>query len=98
MWNLMTQSNWRRTGLLTLLAAAVMAWFGAQELDTAIHSTQYWIVYWGLFGVLLAVSVYVVILDIQYIRVQYALGKRELFRQTLGNEDFRKGLTKSKED
>jgi len=50
------------------------------------------LVYWSICLALLAVAGYIVILDIRYIRLQYTIGRRLVFRQTLGDERFRKEL------
>ena len=68
-----------------------MAWYG-------VHARLFWgsrlflVLYWGAFLLLLAATFYTVLLDIRYIKLQYSLGKRELFRETLGDETFRKAL------
>lgn len=46
---------------------------------------MHFIVYWGLCFMALAVAVFIAVLDIQYIRVQHAVAKRELVRSTLGH-------------
>lgn len=49
-------------------------------------------VFWGLFVVLIFASVYLAMLDMRYIRLQYLLQKREIFGQTLGDSAFRESL------
>ncbi len=68
-----------------------MAWMGVQA---DFHRVSLWlaIAYWGGVFLLLAVAGFTVLLDIRYIRLQYALGRREVFRQTLGDEVFRRAL------
>ena len=51
-----------------------------------------WSARWGGFLRLLFVALYIVLLDVRYIRMQYHLGKREIFRKTLGSEEFRRAL------
>jgi len=74
-----------------------MAWYGA-ESGFFVQTPLYCFLYWGIFVVLLAVSFYVVVLDVRYIRLLYALEKRELFLQTLGDEEFRKHLIGAQEE
>ena len=49
-------------------------------------------VFWGLFVFLILASVYLAMLDMKYIRLQYVLQKREIFGQTLGDSVFRQSL------
>ncbi len=86
-----TQSKWRLLGVGCLGGAALMAWHGASAAVTA-SSIWHLLGYWGIFLVLIAVAAYTVVLDIRYIRLQYAIGRRRLFLQTLGSEQFRKNL------
>ena len=46
--------------------------------------------------VLLLTAFYVVLLDIRYIRMQFKIGERELFRETVDNEQFRRALREAK--
>lgn len=48
--------------------------------------------YWTLFLVLMLTALLAALLDLYYIRLQYRLGQREIFRNTLGSEDFRRAL------
>jgi len=82
---------WRILCACTTAGAAFMAWNGAQ-LPLAQLSPQYLVLYWGSFFVLLLVSVYIAFVDIRYIHLRYQLEQRELFRETLGDETFRKAL------
>jgi len=90
---MLTQSGWRKIGATTIVCSALMAWFGTRP-GAFEESALYLIVYWAIFVVLLLCSLFIAVLDIQYIRMQYAIGKRELFRQTLGSEELRKALRK----
>jgi hypothetical protein len=40
---------------------------------------------------------YVVLLDIRYIRLVYRLGQRDIFQHTLGSEEFRRALREAHE-
>ena len=88
---LIRQSTWRKAGLGALAGAALMAWFGAESLFVR-ESVWHLLIYWSICLGLLAVAGYTVILDLRYIRLQYALGRRRVFTQTLGDEAFRKTL------
>lgn len=50
--------------------------------------------YWSLFLLLIAVSIYVAVFDLRFIRAQYAIEAREVFRRTLGEESVRESLQK----
>ena len=78
------QTKWRIAGGIALACAAVLTVYGAQG-EFPRTSLVHFIVYWGLCFVALAVAVFIAILDIQYIRVQHAVAKRELVRATLGD-------------
>ncbi len=84
-----SQRQWRCVGGGAILGAAVMAWYG-QYLVQDRPSLAVLVVYWGLFLLLLLLSLYIVLLDIRYIRLQYALERREAFLRTLGSEELRK--------
>ena len=50
------------------------------------------LVYWGIFLFLLILTLYIAVVDIRIIRAEYAVMKRELFKETLGDEALRKAL------
>lgn len=82
---------------MTLVAAGVLAWYGANRPEIWSVSWASFVVYWGMFFLLLAASLYIVVLDIHFIRLQYVLAKRELYRQTLGEENFRRALIQAQQ-
>jgi TRAP-type C4-dicarboxylate transport system permease small subunit len=87
----MKQSHWRIVGGICLVCCAAMALYGANLRATAITP---WIFlgYWGLFLILFLVMLYCVLLDLRYIRAEQAVMQREVFRETLGDEEFRRAL------
>lgn len=87
----LSQRKWRAVGAVAIGLCAFMAWHGARSFEP-IPSKWYLAIYWGVFLAALIVAMYVVILDIRYIRLMYALGQREIFENTLGSEEFRKAL------
>jgi len=92
----LSQRQWRKAGALTIAACALLAWVGAKAhffLDSPILC----ILYWGVFLALMALTFLIVWLDVRYIRLQYALERRNVFRETLGDEEFRKSLLKTQE-
>lgn len=86
-----SQRFWRSAGGAALLGAAVTALFleRAARAEAAL-STQMWGL--GFFIVFLGAAFYCVLLDIRFIRMQYALAKRDAFLSTLGSEEFREAL------
>lgn len=73
-----------------------MAWYGAQPGVTRL-GVPLQIAYWGIFTLALLTAVYVALLDLRYIRLQYTLGERELYNDTLGAEELRAALSNSRE-
>jgi hypothetical protein len=85
------QKHWRIAGLITLGGCAALAFGGA------VISWQTWpvwamLVYWGFFLLLLLMTLYIALLDIRFISAEYAIMRRELFKETLGDEELRKAL------
>ncbi len=94
------QTKWRITAGITISCAGLMAVMST-ELKFLRESLLYISIYWFIFLMLFMVSLFIVWLDIRYIKMQYAIGKRALFGQTLGSESFRKDLierSKNKKD
>ena len=54
--------------------------------------------YWSIFLLLILISLYMAVLDLRYIRLQYVAEKRDIFGHTLGDQEFRKSLTPKDED
>jgi len=48
--------------------------------------------YWIVFCVVFFLAIAMALLDLRYIRMEYAMAKREIFRETLGDEEFRRSL------
>ena len=85
---LVSQRTWRKIGVVALLLAGLFAWYAPAQLEGE-RSVVFLCGYFGLFTVFLLAAFYAVILDIQYIRLQYVLAQREVFNETLGSEAFR---------
>lgn len=86
-----TQRQWRSVGAGAILGAAAMAWYG-QYLAQERVSFVFQAIYWAVFLLLLLIALYVVLLDIRYIRLQYAIERRDAFLRTLGSEELRKAV------
>lgn len=87
----LTQKTWRIVGALSLSLAGGMAWFGA-KMDIQAYSPIFLMVYWAIFLLALLVTFYMVLLDIRYIRLSYLQDERDLFLETLGDEELRQTL------
>jgi hypothetical protein len=87
----LTQRVWRIAGAVAIAGSALMAWYGVR-LPVLRESPVYFLIYWGIFLVLLLAAVYCALLDIRYIRAEYAVQQRQVFRETLGDEKFRREL------
>jgi len=91
---MVTQPKWRKYGLMCIGGAALMAW-GGVGWQPLRESVLFFFLYWGAFFCLFLAAVYIAILDIRYVRMEYAIAKRELFKDTLGDEKFRQALRQS---
>lgn len=90
---LFTQARWRVVGGICIAVSAIMAWYGAES--TALRTSMaVFAVYWVVFAAVFLTAMAMVLLDLRYIRLQYKLGKREIFYDTLGDEEFRRVLKK----
>ena len=56
----------------------------AAEQTTASRPGIFCLVYWLVFSLLILMSLYLALLDIRFIRLQYALEKQALIRASLG--------------
>ena len=74
-----------------------MAWAGVR-LEVLRESQFAFLVYWLVFLILFVSAVYIALLDLRYIRVQRVIAERELFRETLADEEFRKVLLAGQDD
>ena len=78
-------------GGIAITGATLLAWYGTAVLKAGASK---WVLcgYWGVFLCLLVFSLYIVVLDIRFIRLQYLLSQRDNFEKTIGSEDFRTAL------
>ncbi len=93
----MNQRTWRIAGGLAIGLSALLALFGDDTFRGERH-LGFLIVYWGLFLLCLLVALFAVVLDLRYIRAQYAVEQRDAFRDTLGNKEFRETLLKAQRE
>ncbi|MBP8128026.1 MAG: hypothetical protein KA184_00485 [Candidatus Hydrogenedentes bacterium] len=91
------QRKWRLTGALALALSALMAGYGVAYLGFS-GSVLVLLVYWGIFLLCLIVAFLMALLDMRYIRVQYALEQRRIFVETLGSKAFRESLRKAHQE
>ena len=99
--------------LLLSAAMAVYAVSSTMARDTLIHVARSaaesrmdlvptipaWacLLFWVVFGLLLLVTSYIALLDMRFIRLQYALEKRALLQESWGDDEFRDMLRKTQE-
>ncbi|MCL4218587.1 MAG: hypothetical protein KJ052_16495 [Candidatus Hydrogenedentes bacterium] len=90
------QKHWRLAGYIILALIAFLVWNGTQW--SALHKSLGWFLgYWGFVVVLVILALYLALIDIRYIRLQYLIAQREIFRETIGDEEFRKALREAQE-
>ena len=97
MQHMLTQRRWRIAGAICLAASAGMAYFGV-NMEGLRASPAYFFGYWGLFLLLFLAAIYCALLDFRYVRLQTKIEERELYRQTLGDEQFRRALRQAQEE
>jgi hypothetical protein len=90
------QRTWRVIGLVSISVAGGMAWYGGGEV-TETTSRLYLLIYWGVFLLFFLVALYMALLDLRYIRLQYLVGQRDLYQDTVGEEAFRRALKEAQE-
>ena len=85
------QTKWRIAGGIAIGGSAVLA-YGGLHWDLPRQSLTHFIVYWLVFFIFFIAALLLALWDLRYIRAQYRYDERELFHETLGDEDFRKRL------
>ncbi|MCC6488374.1 MAG: hypothetical protein IT364_12830 [Candidatus Hydrogenedentes bacterium] len=93
---MLRQKHWRVAGGACLAACAVMAVLGVR-LEALRSSPGLFLGYWALFLLLFVFTLYCVLLDIRFIKAEHAIMSREVFRETLGDEEFRKALREAQQ-
>ena len=74
-----------------------MAWYGSGT-GFSDYGLRVAAIYWGLFGLAFLVTLYMVLLDFRYIRMEYKIEERSLFSDTLGNPELREEIRKAREE
>jgi hypothetical protein len=82
------------SGLLRRSVLHVAAWSSPEAAESLPPgaSGQFHFLYWSFFALLILVALYMALLDIRYIRLQFLLEKREIFGKTLGDKEFRRAI------
>lgn len=93
---LFEQRTWRIVGGVSILIAAAMAWYGSEHMVRGVAVWQL-AVYWLVFLLLFLLAMYMVLLDLRYIRMQHAIDQRDLYLKTLADETVREALRKAME-
>lgn len=76
------QKIWRIAGVLCLAGCAFLVWLGPKVMTHGFSFLPIFL-YWSVFLALLGAALYIALLDIRYIRLQYLLAERELFHETM---------------
>jgi len=87
------------TGILrdsVIHAVRIFAQNAPQDV-TAHNGLIACLLYWSIFVLALCASLYLAFIDMRYIRLQYALEKQKLFRQSLGDELASTALDKKRD-
>ncbi|MBI2425339.1 MAG: hypothetical protein HYV27_21110 [Candidatus Hydrogenedentes bacterium] len=92
----LNQRTWRSIGSVSLLLSAGMAWWGIDHLPKDLPMV-YFGVYWAIDLLALLVACYMALLDMRYLRLQFALEERKLFRDALGDEAIRRAIQEHRE-
>lgn len=88
---MLKQKHWRVAGGVCLAACAAMAVLGVR-IEALRSSPGLFLGYWALFLLLFVFTLYCVLLDLRFIKAEHAIMSREVFRETLGDEEFRSAL------
>ena len=92
-----TQTGWRTVGGIAVGISAIMAVVGV-KWEAIREPHVFFFTYWIVFLALFFVAIVCALLDFRFIRMQYAVAKREIFEQTLGEETFRRSIRKGAKD
>jgi hypothetical protein len=74
-----------------------MAWSGVR-IEALRTRPVLGLIYWGGFLLLFLSALYCVFLDLRHIRAERVIAERQIFRETLGEESFRKSLRAAQEE
>jgi hypothetical protein len=88
------QKRWRIVGAVTIAICAAMAGLGV-NIQLLHDSKPLFFVYWGVFALLFFLTLYIIVLDLRYIRAQHAIATRDLFQNTIGDREFRQELNEA---
>lgn len=94
---MLTQRQWRIAGGICLGVCVLMVIIGPR-LEILHSSHGAFLVFWAVFAVLFMTAVYCALLDFRYTRVYHAEQERDLYKDTLGDEAFRKALREAQEE
>ena len=94
---MITQKHWRVTGGVSIACCALLAFWGS-HIAFGKESILFISGYWLLLLACLLVSLYCALLDLRYIRAQYAVMRRDLFEDTLGKGALQRAIEEARED
>lgn len=81
----LNQRTWRTVGGVCIVIAAAMAWYGSENVSRA-GSLVGFAIYWLIFLLLFLIAIYMVLLDLRYIRLQYLIAERDLYLDAVAAE------------
>ena len=88
------QSKWRIVGCV-LLACCIILAYGSTRFEFPRLSLLNFALYWSIFLICMILALLIAIWDIRYIRAEFRIQERKLFREVLGNKDFRDQIRES---
>jgi hypothetical protein len=86
-----SQQTCRIIGAVCLVVAAGLAWFGGDFLRMK-PGLGLLALYWGGFLFAMAGALYMVWLDLRFLRHVYVSEERDIFKATLGSEEFQRAI------
>jgi len=95
--SIIQQKHWRIAGgVFLLISLAMMIWGPMPGKDST--SFLFLAIYWGIFMIFFCLALGTVWLDFRYIKADIALNRLQIFKDTLGSEEFRATLRKALEE
>lgn len=91
------QTYWRIAGGVAISVCAAMTVFGWLIMAPGTGPT-WLLVYWSIWLVLLLFSLYVVMVDLRFLRARFLAEERNLFKETMGEAAIRDAIIQAQRD
>jgi len=91
------QRTWRIAGGIAIAICAALTLYGSFGLGSDT-SPAFLLLYWVLWLASLGVAIYCVLLDLRYIRAAFLVEERDLYKETLGSEEFRRAILEAQQE